>query len=233
MKKVYSRNCPKCGSLIVYGYRQLFQGAVKHNSLCKPCKKTFQRICPKCSELVDYTNQRLFYYAVKHNSICLSCKEISRKQKLYKHCPKCGKTIIFKTSSAGLKSIRENCLCKSCANSLRANKQLINERNKWIKVFGFIPKRKKVYYKWRNVWHHKLTDNQKQKVLEKTDKQKVYYWGHINRHLRVLAIQNEKKAFVKWRGSNHWMKRPGVLAKVKKSCEKYRGDHHWFRLNKV
>jgi hypothetical protein len=86
----------------------------------------------------------------------------------------------------------------------------------------------------RNYWKS-ASDKQKAKILLKTDLQKKYFWDHLNRAKafiqkknRPIYLENLRRAFDKYRGDNHWMKRPEVIGKVIKSCEKYKGPGHWF-----
>lgn len=192
-----------------------------------------QRNCPKCSNTITYELKRLLDYAIKHNRVCKSCKEEERKQKRIRTCPLCQKVIIHKSSSITYHAKRLNSPCKKCSARIEADKLLEKERVFWTGIFGVIPKNKKVYERWKQIWYHRLTAEEKLSVLNKTTQQKIYFWGHIKRKNKVISKRNVKEAFVKWCGDNHWMKRPEVLEKVIKSCEKYKGDHHWFRLAKI
>jgi len=195
--------------------------------------ETFQRNCPKCSVPITYELKRLLDYASKHNLVCKPCKEEERKQKLTRICPLCQKTIQHKHRSNVLFCQRNNTPCKKCSARIEADKLLEKERVFWTEIFGAIPKNKKTYERWKQIWYHRLTVEEQLSVLEKTTQQKIYFWGHIKRKNKVISKRNVREAFVKWRGDNHWMKRPEVLEKVIKSCEKYKGDHHWFRLAKL
>lgn len=195
--------------------------------------KTYNRICPKCNVSIIYDLKRLLDYAIKHNLVCKSCKEEERKQKKTRICPLCQKTIIHKSSSIAYHAKRLNSPCKKCSARIEADKQLDRECVFWTVIFGIIPKRKKLYESWKQVWYHRLSDEERLSVLNKTTQQKIYFWGHINRKRKTISKRNIKEAFVKWCGDNHWMKRPEVLEKVIQSCEKYKGDHHWFKLNKM
>jgi hypothetical protein len=75
-----------------------------------------------------------------------------------------------------------------------------------------------------------LTEEQKLDLMNRTQLQKDYYWGHLRRKNRVAGHRKCREVIAqKFSGENHWMKRPEVLAKIRKSCEKFRGDNHWFR----
>jgi hypothetical protein len=102
------------------------------------------------------------------------------------------------------------------------------ENEKWEPIFVNIPRRRKIFYKWKRIWES-FDEEKKLYVLNKTDIQKIYFWGHINRTQRVLWKKNLKQSFIKYLGDNHWIHRPEVYSKIIETCKKYRGDNHWFR----
>lgn len=152
------------------------------------------------------------------------------KKTYFRVCPKCSKEVVCKSSSTYHYAVRHQQPCKKCsANAVAKAKAEQNEKES-LPIFGYIPRSRKIYYRWRRIWREKLTEEDRQKVLSKTPQQKKYFWGHISRFTWNKGLKNIRKGMEKYRGDNHWVKRPEVLAKIKKSCEKYRGDHHWFRL---
>lgn len=195
--------------------------------------ETFSRTCPKCNDVITYDLKRLHYYDSIRSRTCPKCREKERLQKRTRICPLCQKVIVHKSSSTAYYAKRCNQPCKKCSARIESDKKIASETIKWTEIFGVIPKRKSIYYSWKQLWYHRLSEEQRQKVLGLTTQQKIYFWGHIRRWSRAKTIRDLKNVFIKWRGDKHWMKRTDVLTKVIKSCEKYRGDHHWFRLKKV
>jgi hypothetical protein len=146
-----------------------------------------------------------------------------------RNCPKCNNSIKYKSHLQCNRANKINSICKRCSNQEKSEKRISSEIKKWSTIFGSVPpKRQRVLKRWKNKWNS-FTEEKKQSILAKTPLQKIYFWGHINRASRSQQKKLLKKAFMKYRGENHWMKRPEVYAKIIESCKKYRGDNHWFR----
>ena len=49
-----------------------------------------------------------------------------------------------------------------------------------------------------------INDDQKNKILQKTPKQKMYYWGHLRRYNKELGYKKCREIMsVKYSGENH------------------------------
>lgn len=145
-----------------------------------------------------------------------------------RNCPNCCRVITYNHSSHYHCALRINSTCKHCSSQRNAEKRNKLETEKWSCVFGIVPKRPRIFNKWKQIWNS-FDETKKQYILNKTKLQKIYYWGHINRARKVEWKKALKKSFVKYRGDNHWIHRPEVYAKTIETCKKYCGDNHWFR----
>lgn len=150
-----------------------------------------------------------------------------------RNCPICKKIINYNSRDVYSQAKRKNQSCKSCA-SIESAKRIQQKRKElWKPIVGYWPIKYKTFVMIRKHWSS-LTTEQKIKILYKTTKQRKYYWGHLKRYNRNLGHRKCRQTIsIKYKGNNHWMKRPEVLEKVRRSCEKYRGDNHWFRRNKI
>lgn len=148
--------------------------------------------------------------------------------KFERNCPSCNGLIRYKYVQHYNKAKLLNCLCKRCSSKKNAEKHNKLENEKWEPIFVNIPRRRKTFYRWKRIWES-FDEEKKRYVLKKTDIQKIYFWGHINRAQRVLWKKNLKQSFIKHLGNNHWIHRPEVYSKIIETCKKYRGDNHWFR----
>jgi len=87
-----TRNCPKCGQLMIYSSYTNMLLAEKDKSLCKECRrlinrydnsnlKPFKRNCPKCNSVIGYKRKYDMLISEK-KGLCHICKskEIGRKR---------------------------------------------------------------------------------------------------------------------------------------------------------
>lgn len=112
--ETYSKNCPKCGCIQVYKYKDNFDRAVRLNQTCKSCGKKkiekLERNCPECGKLLIYKNSSSYCTANTLNAMCKSCRiTLYHKQEhiIYKKCERCDIDIIGKNQK---KKYCDDCL---------------------------------------------------------------------------------------------------------------------------
>lgn len=149
-----------------------------------------------------------------------------------KQCPKCGRWQCYKTFKQLLAARRKNSICHNCANSNRSE----NTRKKLSKSLkkSWTPERralaskniKKRFESYSLVElveiRGRQSQTQKRNFIKRKKEDPEWYnqWR-----------SNLKKSFQKYKGKNHWMKRPEVHQKVKDSCKIYQNGGHWFHTN--
>jgi hypothetical protein len=141
----------------------------------------------------------------------------------FRKCPNCNNLVKCKNRRMFLQNTCLNKPCKSCTT-----KKVFAEKfeKEWMPVIGYRPSTK-VFHRIKKHWNS-LSVNQKNNILQKNDKNKRIYFDHLPRTNRRIAKRNVKLAFEKYKGQNHWTKRPEILQKIKNSCKKYCGENHWF-----
>lgn len=177
----------------------------------------YNRCCPECKDLIYYKSKRgLLNSYDKKSLLCKPCKQKSYK----KNCPTCNKIVTFKSRGAYRVSVNRNFNCKSCSSKI-SGKEFIK---KWENKIG-LNLRKYTFKKIERIksFWSRLSDKEKLNFYNKSESQKKHYFSHIKHHNRMKL----KKAFIKYKGKNHWTTRPYVLNKIIKSCEKYKGKNHW------
>jgi hypothetical protein len=120
-KKIWKRNCPKCGKEIIYSHEGGLKYSIKNNTICRKCyylnrKISWERICPKCKKNIKYKTSCGYYKSKNNNSICKNCQLSSQKMKppFERSCPKCKIKIIYKTYTGKVSAEKRNVLCNSC-----------------------------------------------------------------------------------------------------------------------
>ena len=79
-KKIWKRNCPKCGNVRFYSYKSTWQHS--ENTLCRSCSQTihfdkhYTKNCPKCGNVQVYSCYKSYSLALKNNYQCKTCHGI-------------------------------------------------------------------------------------------------------------------------------------------------------------
>jgi hypothetical protein len=197
------------------------------------------RVCKRCG-VHNYYVHESSAILTENDSKCNYCKGIPDdvlhffvNNRLYmRHCPNCNRLLQCKNKLGLLARIRENLPCHFCT-AKKINKEIsLKRRSEWKHVVGTMNVSSKKLYKIMQFWQS-MTDDQKSEHHKRSDQQKIYFWSHLSRMNKSIGLIRLRKSFEKYRGKNHWMKRPEVYAKIKRTCRKYRGDGHWFRRNKI
>lgn len=202
----------------------------------------FVKTCTRCNMNISYLNEN-YINTIAHRSSCKICKIIPDDQlesfkaahKYTRKCINCNNDLFYKTRGSFREAIVNNKMCKKCALQkspvLTENKRKLREE--WIPIIGSDSFTYKKLCSVRSHWKI-LSDEDRKKILNKTDSEKQFYWTDLRRRNRISGSQKWKQIISeKYAGKNHWMKRPEVISKIKESCKKYTGDNHWFRKNKI
>jgi hypothetical protein len=120
-KKIWKRECSKCGEEVIYSSKNSLKHAIKKDSICRTCyylnrKVIWERICPKCNKNIIYKTSHGFYKSKKNNSICKNCQLSSKKRNppFERNCPKCKIKITYKTYGGKSSAEKRNVLCYNC-----------------------------------------------------------------------------------------------------------------------
>jgi len=195
--------------------------------------KPYSHTCVRCGNTKFYRNPPLDVITKRKH--CTRCHLIPDETlKLFikgvfaRICPEC-KSIVEHFSYTSFRAASNiNSRCKSCAGFEIGAKVTERVWAEWVPIIGNNRFTYRTIEIVRKHWNS-CDETERQRILKLTPLQKKYFWGHVHRKRRVMAIANAKKAFAKYRGENHWMKRAKVYLKVLNSCQKYCGDNHWFK----
>ncbi len=246
----FTRTCPRCNRTKIYtSPASMIRLSITPN--CVDCKNIpdeslsffkekgiYARKCPTCKIFLEYDCKKSLLQA--KDKRCVNCRGIP-DETLYlfieagmyvRRCPECKELKQYKAKSILLYAIRHNGPCKGCMNSEHNKRRTDRLREPWIPIIG---NSKFTYRKMSHVrrYWRRADEIERQRILNLTPLQKTYFWGHLKRRNWVLNRKHLKESFEKYKGDNHWIRRPGVYLKILNSCEKYKGDGHWFRRNKV
>jgi len=195
-------------------------------------KILFYRTCPRCNIRKGYLheNQLNKFNNVKDCKCCRFVPDSALQQFIndnlyFRECPRCHNLIKHNRRVGFLNAINENRICKSCGGKETFERKWGLE---WKPIIGDKVPIRRVFYRIRKHWRT-LSQEKKDELLSRTQKSRTMYFEHLPRAGRTRNRISVKKAFEKYKGENHWMKRPEVLRKVKNTCKKYRGDNHWSR----
>jgi hypothetical protein len=156
-----------------------------------------------------------------------------KQGKYVRYCPQCNRPVTYRNRTTYRQAKSLGKPCKACAHSPSYEQRKKDEQTYWEPIIGRWNLKPKTFAMIKRHWRN-LTEEQKLDLMNRTQMQKDYYWGHLRRRNRLAGKRSCREVFAqKYSGENHWMKRPEVLAKIRKSCEKYRGDGHWFRRGKT
>jgi len=72
----FQRNCPICGELMMYRFKDSYEFGVKNKLPCEKClqrKSTPTRNCHKCGKILYYINKYVYQNATTKDGLCNSC----------------------------------------------------------------------------------------------------------------------------------------------------------------
>ena len=239
---MYTKVCKRCGRERIYETKESFLTAELRND-CLMCRDILDdnlpsfiksgryfKLCERCNHTTEYGSKSYFIDIQSQPSHCIHCKNLPDESLSYfiknseyvRICPNCKRFIKHKTKGTFLYAFRHSTRCHSCT-SIESGKETKKHRiKKWELIVGKLIA-SKMSERRRNTigryWRFS-TKEEKDKILQKTDLQKKYFWDHYRRASKVRWFKNLKKAFVKYRGDNHWMKDPVVYNKIKESCKR-------------
>lgn len=191
--------------------------------------------CKRCNLETEYspTHAR----TIKNRQNCVECRSIDdlfleefKAGKYCRSCPSCQSVITHKSKFSFLQAKRENIPCKSCTNKklwtneTYRNNQLQHKRNISDST------KKKLSLAMKNRWAN--TEDKTQILENLKHATEIFQENLKNPEYKQNWALNQKKAFEKYKGNNHWMKRPEVMEKIINSCKKYKGNNHWFKTEK-
>ena len=195
--------------------------------------------CKRCESTIQFKTDISYTIAI-HNDRCRKCKDVPdnsipffKSGKFSKTCPTCNLNIFFKNKEWLLYSINKNSSCKSCAS--RATSECTRKKVAVWRKNLTDSKRKEINRKKSNAHLKRLSlMSSKERTLDFKRRSemgkngsRIFVEKLKSPKFRAKWIKNLKLSFEKYKGDNHWTKRPEVLAKIIKSCEKYKGDNHW------
>lgn len=252
MEKSYSHTCIRCGIEKQYlGFRHwktvvkrpdcTFCKGIPDDSVASLKNGVYSLRCKRCNLVSTYTRKNSLVAVLKKQTVkCVQCQSIPNetlhlfvtKGIFARICPKC-KGIVEHSTKAVLRAARRlNCQCHSCSAKETAITTRTNLRAQWTPIIGYDNYTYRTLVAVRHHWEQ-LTETERQEILNKTPRQKYYYWGHLRRKNRGAGHRLCREVMAqKYSGDNHWVRRPEVYLKILKSCEKYKGDGHWFRNKK-
>lgn len=214
--------CPRCGREKDYVSPK---AAIVNDDGCIKCKKISSEFleefllngflksrCQNCNEIHIFSKRNQFLNAIKNKYFCKKCKSKPSKnipENCINFCPQCGEKRIFNCWQNKLDSERKMSVCKNCS----AKNHSKEKNKKWVEIIGYDTYTKQKLNLIRRHWNA-LNDKEKDYILNKSPKQKRYYWDHLRRMRCISYKRNRKKAFEKYRGKNHWIHRPKTWEKV-------------------
>lgn len=201
-------------------------------------RNNFVFTCKRCFSVKKYKTEKHFRMAFRKDD-CFICERMPddiikyfiESGKYVSRCPSCNNIRFFKTRHSYLESLNENRVCKSCNSIKNGPKSAIKIKKWWADLSN--EKRKRICDK-KSISGKRRWDN-----LSETEKKKWIESGKRQlKRIQILMKTPEYKkrwlkklraSFNKYRGDNHWMKRPEIHQKVVNSCAKYKGDGHWLK----
>ena len=227
-------SCPDCNVTSSFKFENSYNKRMVIGK-CSECSSIHPATCKRCNHIFNFKRYAHIEKFLK-NGTCVKCKPVPddlldyfKSGKLVTMCECCNRPVTHFTREKYIVALRLGSICVKCDINILLDKishdlhmikmsplnratgkalKTIVTRLHWRKSTG-LPReisllRAKCGY---NTWHTHITMDSKTKAD----------W-----------IVNLKHSFEKYRGDNHWMKRPAVLRKVIDSSAKYKGEQHWF-----
>lgn len=191
--------------------------------------------CKRCGIETDYSPNHA--RTIKSRQNCVECRAIDdqfleefKAGKYCRCCPNCQSVITHKSKRTLLQAKNINSPCKSCTNKKLWTDEAY--RNNQLQYKRNMPNitRQKLSSAMKKRWEN---TEDKSQILEQLKRATEIFQENLkNPEYKQNWALNQKKAFEKYKGDNHWMKRPEVMEKIINSCKKYKGNNHWFKTEK-